>query len=344
MSKVIMTSQDLIERLRILAARRTFYRNKYPYNLCRINEDKRTSADCVNLYKALLNGYDVYKSTIGYYQKDLSNTGDCSEQGLLNQCTDISIDFTRIADGKPRALWMNGHFGGSIPTVTMNNKRYNVIECTPSFGGGIIYSWVDPDGTRRACQGGTVNGKWLKNGLFTPFVNYNAQPTTVDVSGYPELKKGSTGNYVAKLQILLSDKGYDPNGIDGCFGNGCDSAVKRYQKDNSLDADGIVGQKTWNSLVNGSVSKPTTQQPKPEPKPETPKKEDVSKYPVLKNGSSGTYVKRLQTLLRENGYLIKVDGKFGDKTKNAVEKYQKKKNLKVDGIVGPKTWDKLING
>ena len=66
MSKVIMTSQDLIERLRILAARRTFYRNKYPYNLCRINEDKRTSADCVNLYKALLKlpNHNIIKAVV----------------------------------------------------------------------------------------------------------------------------------------------------------------------------------------------------------------------------------------------------------------------------------------
>ena len=56
------------------------------------------------------------------------------------------------------------------------------------------------------------------------------------------------------LQQLLVDKGYNPNGIDGIFGNGCLKAVKEFQKNNTdingkkLVVDGYVGQKTWGSL------------------------------------------------------------------------------------------------
>ena len=84
MAKVIMTSTDLVVRLKNLAARRTFYKNKHPYNLCYNNADGRTSADCVNLYKALLNGYDVNNLTVGYFQSSLGNTGDCTEYGLIS--------------------------------------------------------------------------------------------------------------------------------------------------------------------------------------------------------------------------------------------------------------------
>ena len=39
MAKVIMTERQYVERLRNIAARKTFYKNKYPYNLLYINKD-----------------------------------------------------------------------------------------------------------------------------------------------------------------------------------------------------------------------------------------------------------------------------------------------------------------
>ena len=57
---------------------------------------------------------------------------------------------------------------------------------------------------------------------------------------------------------------------------------------------------------------------------------------VLKKGSKGAEVKELQKLLK-----ITVDGDFGPATELAVMKFQGQKGLKVDGIVGAKTWEKL---
>ena len=325
MAKVIMTSIELVERLEKLAARKTFYKNKYPYNLCYINSDGRTSADCSNLYKALLNGYDVNKTTVGYYQKDLSNTGDCTEAGLINQCTKVSTDFTRLTEGEVRLLYMPGHIGGYIgKTVVRSGKSYNVIECTPSFGNGIVYSWVDSDGTRRAYKGGSKNGKWTKHGLMTPWVSY------VSASKYPTLKKGSSGAAVKELQGLLIAKGYDPKGVDGQFGPGCDAAVKKFQKDAGLKVNGIVDDPTWIALYNAKNNKPKT---------------DVSKYPTIKKGSTGKYVKELQIILVNRKYNPKgIDGIFGAGCETAVKKFQKDNGLSADGVVGQKTWDKLING
>lgn len=63
------------------------------------------------------------------------------------------------------------------------------------------------------------------------------------------LKRGSTGAQVRALQTLLSGYGYNPNGIDGSFGPGCESAVRRYQSDHKLTVDGIVGAATWKTLL-----------------------------------------------------------------------------------------------
>lgn len=65
----------------------------------------------------------------------------------------------------------------------------------------------------------------------------------------PVLKRGSTGATVRALQTLLKGYGYDPNGIDGSFGPGCESAVRRYQSAMGLAVDGIVGQASWNKLM-----------------------------------------------------------------------------------------------
>ena len=64
--------------------------------------------------------------------------------------------------------------------------------------------------------------------------------------------------------------------------------------------------------------------------------------PTLRKGSEGEYVVQLQTRLNELGYDCgAVDGKFGNKTLNAVIKFQTLNDLEPDGVVGRKTWAKL---
>jgi peptidoglycan hydrolase-like protein with peptidoglycan-binding domain len=62
---------------------------------------------------------------------------------------------------------------------------------------------------------------------------------------------------------------------------------------------------------------------------------------LLVEGSFGSGVEYLQTVLNGMGYTIKVDGFFGLKTKDAVMDFQKKNGLTADGIAGPKTFAKL---
>ncbi|MBC8130692.1 MAG: TIGR02594 family protein [Rhizobiaceae bacterium] len=65
---------------------------------------------------------------------------------------------------------------------------------------------------------------------------------------------------------------------------------------------------------------------------------------ILRQGSEGEAVKRLQRLLRSAlipPRAIDVDGGFGPDTDAAVRSFQRQCALKVDGIVGPQTWGRL---
>ena len=65
--------------------------------------------------------------------------------------------------------------------------------------------------------------------------------------------------------------------------------------------------------------------------------------PLLMNGSTGNYVKEVQTLINKYGYtpLLDTDGSFGTKTKLGVEWFQKLQGLSVTGMVTIDTWRAL---
>lgn len=61
-------------------------------------------------------------------------------------------------------------------------------------------------------------------------------------------KMGSTGDEVKSIQSVLKEKGYYSGNVDGIFGTGTKNAVKQFQSDCGLSADGIVGEKTLKAL------------------------------------------------------------------------------------------------
>jgi len=67
------------------------------------------------------------------------------------------------------------------------------------------------------------------------------------------LHLGSTGDFVRKLERRLENLGLYTGPMDGVFGGGVESAVKSFQKANSLQPDGIVGPQTWTALFPGAA-------------------------------------------------------------------------------------------
>ena len=96
----------------------------------------------------------------------------------------------------------------------------------------------------------------------------------------------------------------------------------------------------------GGVSSSVETETKTEEKIEGESTVTIELY-VLRYNAKGEQVKNLQRLLIAKGYTLKkygADGDFGEETETAVKAFQKVNNLTVDGIVGQKTWDKLLKG
>lgn len=100
----------------------------------------------------------------------------------------------------------------------------------------------------------------INNKIFTYVEPKYLTPTWVHVDkrnpnpacstgGYPVIKQGSKGVYVAVLQDALNTLGYNAGAIDGIFGNNTKNAVIRYQRARGLAQDGIVGCNTWRTLT-----------------------------------------------------------------------------------------------
>lgn len=199
--------------------------------------------DCVGLIKGVMWGFPniIYTS---------NGVKDYSDQSIWEVSTDKSYDFAHVEVGE--LLWLQGHVGVYI-------GEGKAIECTTAGTGNVQITAVSNIGQ----IAGLRSRKWTTHSKL-PFIVYNATEGSnsndkpkVDYSHYPVLHKGDKGQYVKILQQLLVDKGYNPNGIDGIFGNGCLKAVKQFQSENTdiygkkLVVDGYVGQKTWGSLYKG---------------------------------------------------------------------------------------------
>jgi N-acetyl-anhydromuramyl-L-alanine amidase AmpD len=88
------------------------------------------------------------------------------------------------------------------------------------------------------------------------------------------------------------------------------------------------------ALVQSTLGKPPAKPKKLKPDP-----------PTLRRASHGWQVKRLQTLLRQQGLFpppAKLDGVFGDITEAAVIAFQADNDLDADGVAGPMTWRALL--
>ncbi|ABA19682.1 Peptidoglycan-binding domain 1 [Trichormus variabilis ATCC 29413] len=138
----------------------------------------------------------------------------------------------------------------------------------------------------------------------------------------PTLKQGDTGEVVKELQRLLRNYYCYSGPIDGVLDSETVGGIILFQHRVFIPEDGIVGYKTWQALYEGRAID----------------------LPILKYGSQGELVKALQQRLQNAGYYTGlIDGDFSFVTEAGIKSFQLRNNLKVDGIVGDRTWTVLSN-
>ena len=184
----------------------------------------------------------------------------------------------------------------------------------------------------------------------------NIQSIPQSYPGSP-LLQGSTGSAVFTLQRQLNriTKDYPFLGllaVDGVFGSQMTETVKKFQRQFSLTADGVVGRATWYKISYIYVSVKDLAEL-------TSEGETVSGTlsngtwnlgsGTLKVGSTGSEVEQVQfwlsTLAQYESSIpsVTVDGIYGSGTAAAVRAFQRLYGLTVDGIVGRTTWTELYD-
>lgn len=278
----------------------------------------------------------------------LSVDGQVGDATWNNLVGEIKIIQRALSNKKYYSSYIDGIAGEGTYNAVVKFQKDHGLSVDGQVG----------DSTRAKLMGGTSSGS--------------------GTSGFP-LKQGSSGDNVLYLQYGLHIMCCSPGGIDGDFGSGTETAVRKFQGKYSLSADGIVGTGTWSKLqslikeIQNSLSKkgyntngvdglagPATYEAvinfqranglmvDGQVGPATREKllgssgDGGSDSFPLKVGSKGPYV-----LFLQNGLWISCinpngrDGDFGNGTASAVRLFQSNHGLSVDGIVGTATWEKL---
>ena len=70
----------------------------------------------------------------------------------------------------------------------------------------------------------------------------------------PLLRPGARGESVRAMQGVLIARGFGcgPDGADGDFGANTEAALRRFQTENGLEADGVCGGQSWKRLLGVS--------------------------------------------------------------------------------------------
>jgi len=131
------------------------------------------------------------------------------------------------------------------------------------------------------------------------------------------------GPRVARVQRLLKRQGL-PIRVDAVYGRDTAAAVRWYQRYKGIRPDGVVGPMTERIL-----------------RPSVEGSKLVRQLSLRRPPFKGRDVVQLQKSLRRSGHRLSVDGRYGRQTHRAVARFQQKRGLRPDGIVGSRTWTLL---
>ena len=226
---------------------------------------------------------------------------------------------------------VDGKFGSGTKKAVMQFQRVNGLTVDGLAGTQtqkLLYSQVDSG----------VSGGSSSSGSFSS-----------GSSGFTRtLRKGYTGADVIAVQQKLKELGFYSGSVDGVYGTGSIAAVKKFQQQNGLTADGLVGSRTYAALLSASSgsSSDSSSSGSSSGTSDSSSGSSGQTYAegTLSYGSTGTEVKKMQQALKALGYNVSADGSYGALTQMAVTQFQKRNGLTADGVAGSATLKLLYSG
>ena len=183
-----------------------------------------------------------------YYPNDARTLIDDCQGFAKNVCSRVGVT---LAGGGCTSMWNNG--GNWISKGTLDSLPLNRV-CLVFIANGDKMDHVGihiGQGVVIHCSVYVRKGKvpdraWGWSHWAIPKGLEGDTPMPKHVT----IRRGDSGEDVRICQELLMKAGYDVGsyGADGKFGAKTQSAVKAFQRDHGLTADGIVGPKTWEVL------------------------------------------------------------------------------------------------
>ena len=150
--------------------------------------------DCICLIKGILWGWknDKTKPRGGGAVYASNGVPDIGENTMINQCKNVSTDFTNIKKGE--MVWLDGHAGVYVGDG-------NVIEATAGWNTlKVIKSQIGLNGERTYNgKGGSAN--WQKHG-FLPYVDYTEDEIVEPVKPKEEEPKFKVGDKVVPIKLV----------------------------------------------------------------------------------------------------------------------------------------------
>ncbi len=142
---------------------------------------------------------------------------------------------------------------------------------------------------------------------------------------------GDSGAEVSEIQTCLTAQGLYYGAIDGYYGDATANAIRDFQSAIGLPANGICDDRTFALLHAAAYDEIDIT---------TLMHDSASNY--LKPGDSGERVMELQRRLIELGYMVgTADGIYSSATSMGVRSFQADYFLKIDGLCGSDTLNKL---
>ena len=275
---------------------------------------------------------DWYKVTYGRFSGYVYASYVRVTESVPNKGETVTEDSTALKKGDK---------GDAVKKLQERLKElgyYNTV-CDGDYGSQTVNAVKAFEKKHGYTQDGVADATMQKKLYSSSALSANSSTNTdSSTSTSTSLKKGDKGDAVKAIQTRLKELGYYKSSCDGSFGDVTVAAVKAFQKKNGLTQDGIVGQVTLKKLnstsaikADGTIQGSTSDDA-----------DDKDEDTTLKKGAKGTAVKLLQKRLKELGYYKSyVDGEYGDKTVTAVQNFQRKNGLTVDGVAGSVTLKKL---